>query len=369
MNITELKNSNRIIYECVAGSISYGLNIQGKSDTDIRGIYINPPAEYLSLSEPSQQISDDQNDVTYYSLKRIFELLQTANPNCIELLWMPDDCVKIAKPVYLELLKNRDLFISKKCFGSHIGYAQAQIQRARGKNKKVHNPQPETMPKKEDFCWVIPIDRAMPVNNWMSLGVLPSRPILLKEYAKMRGQFGLERFHVAALEHVPGTYRMYYYGDGAKGVFRGDDMLVCESIPMDDECPKFWGLLIYNQNEYERACKDWHSYWDWMNNRNEARWIDQEKGLVEYDCKNLMHCVRLLMSGASILERGYPIVRFEGEQRDYLMKIRNGEFTYEEIMKDAEGKVAKLEALKEISTIPYSVDAAKIEALYKELSS
>jgi len=138
MNVKQLEASDRIIYKVVSGSHAYGLSTP-KSDIDIRGVYINPSSEYLRLQEPAGQISDNKQDIQYYSLKRFFELAQTANPNIIELLWMPEDCIKIKTPIMDKLIENRDLFISKKCFHTHSGYAYAQIKKAKGQNKKVHN--------------------------------------------------------------------------------------------------------------------------------------------------------------------------------------------------------------------------------------
>ncbi len=356
MNLKELKESNRIKYETIAGSHAYGLSTP-KSDIDIRGIYINPNSEYLKLYEPSKQISDEKSDITYYSLKRFFELAQTANPNIIELLWMPDDCIKFITPKIKELIKHRDLFISKKVYFTHIKYAESQIKKATGQNKKVHNPQPEKRPEKEDFCHII---TSLAGNNER----FPSRPIPLKST-----NFDLTQYHVASLEHSNNIYRLYYYGNKAKGVFRGDDMLVCESIPKEDEFTHFCGLLIYNQEEYNKAVRDWHSYWDWFKNRNDERWIDQEKGLLNYDQKNMMHCMRLLMSGENILKEGFPIVKFTGKDRDYLMKIRAGEIKYEDIMSEINQKMTKLEELYNTSNnIPHSVDVPKINELYEEIT-
>ena len=365
MNIKELKESGRIVFECVSGSHLYNLNTP-KSDVDIRGIYVNPTEEYLGLSEPSGQISDEKNDTTYYSLKRFFELAQTANPNIIELLWVPENCFKIKTPLMQKMMDNRDLFITKKCFHTHSGYAYAQIKKAQGSNKKVHNPMPEEMPKKEDFCWVI-LRKHMNY-DWLADDApsAPCRPLSLKE-----SNIDLSKCHVAAVEHTDHIYRLYIYDDmpNCKGVFRGDDMLVCESIPKQDEFLRFIGLLIYNQEGHQKALKDWHSYWDWVQNRNNERWIDQEKGLLNYDQKNMMHCLRLLISGEHILTHGCPIVRFEGEQRDYLMKIRAGEFKYEELMAEVERRMVVLEELYKTSTIPHSANMKKIEALYRELAN
>jgi len=366
MNIKELKESGRIVFETVSGSHAYGTNTP-KSDTDLRGFYVNPPHDYLGLSDPAGQISDEKNDITYYSLKRAFELLQTANPNMIELLWMPQDCVRFQSPVMTKLIENRDLFISKKCFHTHSGYAYAQIEKAKGQNKKVHNPQPVNRPVKEEFCWIVP-DFSFDRVSMEEYKTFPCRPVPWPVYSNIKDVPSMSKYHCSALEHTSNVYRLYYYGAEAKGIFRGDDMLVCESIPIDDEIAKFAGLLIYNKQDYEKACKEWHSYWDWMKNRNEARWVDQEKGKLNYDQKNMMHCMRLLISGEHILTHGYPIVRFEGEQKDYLMKIRAGEFKYEELMTEVERRMADLEKLYNTSSIPHSVNVGKIEELYRELS-
>ena len=364
MNVDELKRSGRIIFEAISGSIAYGTSTP-KSDEDTRGFYVNPNTEYLGLNEPAGQIGDNKHDITYYSLKRAFELLQTANPNMIELLWMPEDCVRISSTTMEKLVANRDLFISKKCFHTHSGYAFAQIKKARGQNKKVHNPQPKERPKKEDFCFVIMSSRLRIPPICREDNIFPARPQPLVET-----KINLSEYHVAALEHTNNIYRLYWYKDKAKGVFRGDDMLVCESIPIDDEHSKYQGLLIYNQSHYEKALKDWHSYWDWMKNRNENRWVDQEKGKLNYDQKNMMHCMRLLMSGEHILTQGFPIVRFEGSERDYLMAIRSGELKYEDLKVEVEKRMARLESLYKTSkVIPNSVNIKKIEKLYRELTS
>ena len=384
MNIQELKQSNRIIFECIAGSHMYALN-NPNSDIDIRGLYVNPSIEYLGLQEPAGQISDDKNDTTYYSLKRFFELATKANPNIIELLFVPEACVKIQTEIMTKLIENRHLFVSKKCYHSHSGYAFAQIHKCRGQNKKVHNPQPEEQPKKEDFCWIISKRDFLgflgdkPFDEDYASCCFPCRPKPLKaksmfDMAKFDWlpysykTINLSQCHVAAVEHVENTYRLYFYGDEAKGVFRGNDMLVCESIPKEDEHSKFEGLLIYNQQAYEKAIKDHKSYHDWVQNRNESRWIDQENKKVQYDAKNLMHCMRLLISGENILTNGEPIVRFEGKQLEYLMKIRAGELLYEEIMSEVENKMKKLEELYETSNIPHSVNVKKINELYMELT-
>jgi len=358
--VDALRKSGNIFFETVAGSHAYGTSTP-KSDEDIRGFYALPESAFSALKHPPAQIGDEKHDTVYYNTKRAFELLMTANPNMIELLWMPEDCIRVMTPPMEMLMANRDVFISKKCYHTHSGYAFAQIKKARGQNKKVHNPQPEEMPVKEDFCWVVPWKHFCGYKaDDVADHIFPARPVPLKET-----RLDLSKYHVAAMEHTVHTYRLYYYGDAAKGVFRGDDMLVPESISIEDEFDQFSGLLIYNQGAYEKALKEWHSYWDWMKNRNDSRWVDQEKGKLNYDQKNMMHCMRLLMSGEEILLTGEPIVRFEDARLDYLMKIRSGEMEYEEIMAEVERRMERLERIyKETSEIPNRVDEDRIQTLF-----
>ena len=364
MDLKTLLESGKICYEVIAGSHAYGLNNEN-SDIDTRGIFIHPIEDYLTLNEPEKQINDEKHDITYYSLKRFFELARTANPNIIELLFMPDDCIRKRNEIFDILIENRNLFISKKAYFTHAKYAEAQIKKAKGANKKVHNPQPKERPVKEDFCWAIPIEEMYESDDGVYHPLFPFRPIRMSEIDKDIPD--LSECHVAALEHVSNTYRVYHYGKDAKGVFRGDDMLVCESIPKEDEHKRFIGILIYNQHEYDKALREWNSYWDWMEFRNDKRWIDQESGKLNYDSKNMCHCMRLLLSAQNILEKGEPIVRFEGKQHRYLMDIRAGKVEYDEIMNSVDEKIELLEQLYETSDIPDKVDDEKINKLYKEL--
>lgn len=350
----ELLTDNRkhIIFESVVGSQAYGTAIPG-SDEDIKGVFIVPPHEYLRLESPPQQLSDRKGDTVYYSLRRFLELASTANPNIIELLFMPADCVRYKSSCFELIETRREIFLTKAVYDSHIGYAQAQIKKARGQNKWVNNPQPEQRPQLEEFCWFLSRDK-------QNLEDFPLRPKSLKE-----ASISLRECHVSALEHCPGMYRLYHIGDSAKGVIRGGK-IVCESISSKEEIEHCIGLLSVNLQAFERACNDHQHYWDWRNHRNESRWKAQERGDIDYDAKNMMHTFRLLMSGESILNNGYPLIRFKSEELSFLMAIRNGEYTYGELMKRVEERVTSLEEHVNESDLPQTPDFEKIESLLAE---
>lgn len=353
-HLEELRKTSKIKFEVIAGSHAYGTNVE-TSDEDIRGIFVPDAHEYISIKEPPAQINDQKNDVVFYSIKRFFELINTANPNLIELLWIPSDCIIKQDSILDPLFQNKELFITKKAYMSHSCYAKAQIKKAKGCNKRVNNPQPKEKPHRSEFCFVIPRQKHKDAPI--------ARPIPIKEL-----EIDLSNFHVAKLEQSHNTFRMYDYSDqeNRQGVFKNGD-IVCQSIPLDDEDARFYGMLIYNKENYEKAVSEWHNYWDWFNNRNESRWIDQENGKLDYDGKNMMHCYRLLLSSKNILKNHEPIVRFDGEERNKLLAIRNGEWDYEELLLETDDLMAEIDELYKKTDLPDQVDHKKADDIFKAI--
>ena len=344
-----------ILFECVAGSRAYG-TASADSDEDLRGIFALPAVAYAALAPAPNQIADERNNVVYYSLRRTIELLAAANPTVLELLYMPSDCVRRSSAEMDELLRHRTLFLSRRCADTHIGYAFSQIRKARGQNKWINQPKPEQPPRREDYCHVIPRERLA-----VSDGP-PCRPLALKASG-----LDLAECHAARLEHARDVFRLYHYGAAARGVFRGD-ALACESIPADEEAMHFAGLLFYNEQAWNQAMVDHQNYWTWRRERNESRWRQQEAGELDFDAKNLMHTIRLLLSGKAILECGEPLVRVEGERLQLLRDIRAGRYRYDEILQMADGIVADCENLKPHCHLPAETDLAAADALLLQLT-
>ena len=349
-SIEELEASKYLLFKTLVGSRAYHLHNE-QSDFDHKGIFIHPKNQYLKLREPAKQISDELTDNVYYSLTRFVELTAQGNPNIIELLFMPDDCIKAQSPILQKLFDQRSLFITKNCFDSHFQYASSQIKKARGRNKWVNNSKPVEAPKIEDFCAIITEHKGY-----------PSRRVKLTE-----SQIKLEEYHCSSVEGVPNLYRLYHYGESAKGVISQSCQVICRSIPKEDELNRFVALLHVNMQEYERALKDHKNYWKWKRNRNEARWLQQEKGELDYDAKNMMHTFRLLYSCENILTDRAPLIRFEGEKRQKLIDIRAGLFSYDELLTEAEKLMDKINDLVQSSPIPEEINEEQINLLIEEI--
>lgn len=345
----------RILFECVSGSRAYGTANEA-SDTDLRGVFAQPMLEFVALATPPALIADERHNTVYYSLRRTLELLGSANPNILELLYMPADCVRVDSPEMVWLRARRALFITRQCADTHVGYAFSQIKKARGQNKWINQPKPEAPPRKEDFCYVL-------TREALTGGTgAPCRPLPLN-----RSELRLDECHAARLEHAQDVYRLYHFGASARGVFRGDG-LALESVALSDERERFVGLLLYNERAWRQASEDHRNYWQWRAERNENRWRAQEAGELDYDAKNLMHTIRLLLSGESILTRGHPIVRFDGPQRDLLLQVREGRLTYDEVMGLAEAIKARCLERRDHSDLPEAADPQQVDELLVQLT-
>ncbi len=330
-----------VIFRGIVGSRAYG-TATPESDTDLRGVFVVPSAEYVSLTPPPKQVADAKNDRTYYSLLRFCELASEANPTALEMLYLPDDCILKMTSAFKLLRSERGIFIARRAVDSHLGYAVSQIKKARGCNKRVWNPWPEAPPSPEDYCVFIADAR--------------KRPQPLKEAGVNLIQCKAAPVAKSVSSDI---LAVYDYGEDSGGVFRGG-MPVVSDIPKADSSRRI-GILIFGRQAFESAKRQHRQYWDWRRSRNDARWVQQERGELDYDAKNMMHLMRLLYSGENIVLNGEPIVRFGGEKLASLLSIRRGEWTFDAIMAHAEEIQARIMNGKDC--LPPECDLKKVNEL------
>ena len=179
---------------------------------------------------------------------------------------------------------------------------------------------------------------------------------------------------MARVEHAGHWYRLYHLGANARGVFRGGGLPVCEAIAKEMESSCYLGLLMFNEQGFQRAKLDHHNYWHWRAERNDARWLAQERSLQEggqldYDAKNLMHCMRLLFSARNVLEHGVPLVRVTSEIGAELIAIRGGQFSYKELIQRADALVSLCEAALATSKLPEQCDQNLLNKVFWQVNA
>jgi len=136
------------VFLTIAGSNMYGTSTP-ESDIDKRGVCIPPFTTTLGFQGFEQQEVPGE-DTVIYSLKKFMSLAAGSNPNVIELLFAPEDCILIKKPIWDELLRHRHQFISSQAYHTYCGYAHGQLIRIRNHRSWLLNP-PKKKPTREDF--------------------------------------------------------------------------------------------------------------------------------------------------------------------------------------------------------------------------
>ena len=200
MTIQEIKDNGLLLFECISGSKAYGLDTP-QSDTDLKGVFYLPKEKFFGLKY-IPQISNETNDEVYYELGRFVELLCKNNPNLLEMLAVPEDCLLYKHPLMEKLAV--EMFLSKLCKDTFAGYAHSQIRKARGYKKKIVNPMDKERKSVLDFCYILEGYSSLPVQEW------------LEEHGYQQENCGL-----SYISHCKNMYALFYYAEmkhGYKGI-------------------------------------------------------------------------------------------------------------------------------------------------------
>ncbi|WP_278551972.1 nucleotidyltransferase domain-containing protein [Elizabethkingia bruuniana] len=346
MTIEELKANKLILFEVVSGSRAFGLATEN-SDTDIRGVYYLPKDSFLGLNY-IPQVSNETNDITYYEIGRFMELLQKNNPNILEILASPDDCI-LYKHSLMDLLAPKD-FLSKQCKDTFAGYAISQIKKAKGLNKKILNPVEKERKSVLDFCYILQEHLSVPLKKWLT------------EQKKTQDKCGLVN-----IDNTRGMFALFYDETGTmgyKGIIQNEEanQVSVSSIPKEAKCIAY---IFCNLDAYSVYCKDYREYWKWVSERNEDRYNVNQKHGQNYDSKNMMHTIRLLQSCEQIFRTDSLRVRVDN--RSELLDIKSGNQAYETVIQKAEDLIRTIEHYYTTSTLPKYPDTQRTEGLLVEI--
>ena len=358
----------------IRGSHAYGTNIE-TSDTDYAGVFIQSQEDIFGFNY-KEQINDDTNDIVLYEIKRFLELLTSNNPNILELLNTPEDCIIYKDPIFDLVLENRDKFITKVCAKSFGGYGKMQIQKAKGQNKK-QNWEKDKVIRKDvlDFVYVLEGPKSIPWKKWneeVEEGVYDEKfcgvvnvPNAKDVYAVYYDGLARNMFSEDVSEADRENLKRFAkesgkpMGFGYKGLVKtgeGDNVaesnaLRLSSIPKGETpiCN-----IVYNKDGYSEHCKDYKSYEDWLANKNHARWVDVKSHGQKIDGKNMMHSRRLMdMAREIALGLGINVRRDNAQE---LIDIRKGKIDLQTLIDHVEAEITEIDELFTNSDLPDSVD-------------
>jgi predicted nucleotidyltransferase len=367
----------------IRGSHAYGTNVE-TSDTDYAGVFIQSLEDILGNGY-KEQINDDKNDIVIYEIKRFLNLLASNNPTVLELLNTPEDCVVYKHPVFDEVLRNREKFITKICAKSFGGYGKMQIQKARGQNKK-QNWEKDKIARKGvlDFVYVLEGEKSIPWKKWNDgryeekfIGVV-NVPNAMNVYAIYYDADA----HLYFSENISEEARIILarqieslkkrkesgqpIGFGYKGLVKtGEGQNIAESNALRlSSIPKGEMAICniyYNKDGYSQHCREYKEYQEWLENKNEARWVDVKSHGQKIDGKNMMHSKRLMSMAREIAEgKGINVRRPDAE---YLISIRRGAVDLETLIAEVEAEIEEIDRLFAVSELPDKVDEKFVDNL------
>lgn len=127
---------DNIILEGVTGSTAYGLATEN-SDVDIKGVYLLPTSQILSLRFNPQKTTKDHVDPdwVYHEVGKFMKLVISGNPTVTELLYL--NGYTVMTPIGQKLIDNRGLFLSTHAVeDAYRGYTLSQAKRLNNRTEQ-----------------------------------------------------------------------------------------------------------------------------------------------------------------------------------------------------------------------------------------
>lgn len=292
------------------GSWAFGLNTP-ESDEDFKGIAI-PTKEYFhGFLQRFEQAESKNPDLVIYDLRKFMALAADGNPSIIEVLWTEEEDWYEAPWGHLgqKLRDNRHLFLSRKIKHTFAGYAFSQLARIKRHYSWLLSP-PTHKPTRAEF--------ELPETTLISPDIRGAMEAMQQE----KGEEGLEAAFPA---HVMDLYR--------------------------------------RERAYTNMLNEFHNYERWKATRNPKRAALEAKS--GYDTKHAMHLVRLMRMCREILTTGQVLVK--RPDREELLAIRNGAWSYDAVIEWAALQDEELTELQSTSALPQSPDRKKLDRLCEEL--
>ena len=340
---------DNLIFLCVGGSHAYGLDTES-SDLDIRGIFKDNINQILGY-EKIDQLENNSKDIVIYSLTKAIHLISEQNPNMQELLHIDEEEILYATEEYWYLRSQRDLLLSKLAKHKYSGYAISQLKRIKGHNKWLNKEQEGKFEKKPNI-----IDYITYIGN--QTGEVYR---IIELWDKCNFELDESYYFTKIKDELYNVWQDVDYSNFPL-IENGNSFIPIQETHLGSS--EYYGVIWFNKSQFQKDLEEYNNWKKWKENRNETRHELEEK--YNFDTKHAMHTIRLLRMGCEILNE--EAVKVKRSDRDFLLDIRNGKYSYEYIVAEAERlEKNELENYYKNSKLQNSVDKAKVISIIKKV--
>lgn len=310
----------KILYKIKSGSHLYGLTTPA-SDIDYVGVYM--PDSFSELIDPFDSTdeidmsvksklengknSEDAVDEKYYHIKKFLKLCADNNPNILEMIYAPEDCIEYVDADFKSLiLDHPEMFVNAKLIDRFIGYAKSQEQKSYTKS-----------------------------DNYVTLNTFSNS---LKRVAKLITMQA--KMREAVLHVDPELFKGKANQNPVDIVYEVGDMKFPSGITIKEAIARI-------EDRFARA-----------SHRIEGIFINK------YEPKFLSHTVRLLSEGIQLLVNGRIDFPFTGKDHEVIMNIKLGLTPIEDIPSIINKYKEQLGDLEMHVTLPKTADYDAIKNAY-----
>lgn len=123
--------------------------------------------------------------------------------------------------------------------------------------------------------------------------------------------------------------------------------------------------ISYNKDGYSEHCREYKEYQEWVEKRNPVRFkLNEGK---QFDRKNMCECFRILQTGIEIARGDGMIVDRTDIDRDFLLGIKHGDHSYDELMELVAKKSEEMEEVIKVTSLPEHIDPVFVDDLLLDI--
>lgn len=348
-------------YVVLAGSHAYGMATE-TSDLDVRGWCIPPKEYFTSFHKNFEQTQEkillenfpwkfwkltsivakrytaqEPIDTVVYNVKKFFKLAVDCNPSIIELLFVDLEDIIFCDDLGQKVRDNAQKFLSARAKFTFSGYAISQLKRINTHRRWLVDP-PNHKPERSEF--------GLPETSLISPDKRGAAESLIEKQARLwlLEEAEVDKTTISAIKD--GLVEMFSlimtHEKFVREMLSDKELMLAAKVAAAKKL-KFdenYIAILQAEKRYRDKLTEWNQYQNWLATRNPLRAELEAK--YKFDTKHGSHLVRLLLMAEEILTTGNLVVKRK-DRAELLKEVRNGGWSYDEIVDWANKKDALLE--------------------------